>query len=189
MLFRTALLSATLLAPAAFAEAPAAIWPTRDVVVTYAEPGEGGDSIQMAFSAKPQLMRMEMGGEGYGIIDHAARQMTMVMPGQRMFMTVEAPDELPVSLEMGDYTFTRVGTRTVAGASCTDWRVAPRTDPDEEAVVCLTDDGVMLRLDGGDDDVVEATAVDYRKLDPALFRVPEGFTRMELPPGMTPPVR
>lgn len=189
MMFRTALLSAMLLAPAAFAEAPAAIWPTRDVVVTYAATGGDDGSIQMAFAAKDRLMRMEMGEEGYGIVDHSTRRMTMVMSSQRAYMTIDAPDELPVSLEMKDYTFARMSTRTVAGISCTDWRVAPRTNPDEEAVVCLTGDGVMLRLDAGDDDVVEATAVDYRKLDPALFRVPEGFTRMDMPPGMMPPLR
>ena len=121
MIFRTVLLAASLAAPAALAEAPAAIWPTRDVTVTYDAPGPRGErAMQMAFAAKDRLARMDMGPQGYGIIDYKARRMTMVMPAQHMYMVVTAPDDMPIGTEITDHVFTRVGTRKVAGLACTD---------------------------------------------------------------------
>ncbi len=186
MIFRTALLAACLAAPAAFAQAPAAIWPTRDVTVTFnAPPQMGGQTMQMAFAAQDRLARMDMGPQGYGIIDTTAKRMTMVMPAQRIYMVMTVPDGASVSTDLADHIFTRVGTRKVAGLACTDWRAQPKAHPDQQAVVCLTDDGVMLRTEvGAGDFVTEAKEVRYGALDPGLFRVPDGFTRMDMPGGM-----
>jgi hypothetical protein len=184
---RLALVLAALAAPA-LAQSPAAIWPTRDVVVTFDPPAQtGGPDMRVAFSAGGQLARMDVGPQGFGIIDYKGRQMTMVMPEQRMFMVMTLPDDLPAGTDMSNHDFVRLGTRTVAGTGCTDWRVTPRTgQPGQEAVVCLTDDGVMLRseVSGAQSFVTEAKEVRYGALDPSLFRVPDGFQKLEMAGGM-----
>lgn len=174
---------ALLAAPAAFAQAPAALWPTRDVTIVFDAPAQmGGQTMQMAFAAKSRLARMDMGPQGFGIVDYNAKQMTMVMPAQQIYMVMTVPDNAPFSTDMADHNFTRVGTRRVAGLSCTDWRAQPKANPNQQAVVCLTDDGVVLRTEVASANfVTEAKEVRYGALDPALFRVPDGFTRMDMP--------
>lgn len=186
MKLRTALLAATLAAPAAQAQAPAALWPTRDVVITFDGPAQmGGQTMQMSFAAKNRLARIDMGPQGFGIIDYQARQMTMVMPAQQMFMVIGVPDGTPMSTDLADHNFTRIGTRRIAGYSCTDWRAQPKTNPNQQAVVCLTDDGVVLRTEvAAMNFATEAKEVRYGALAPTLFQVPEGFTRMDMPGGM-----
>jgi len=172
------------LAAPAMAQTPAAIWPTRDVVVIFDAPAQmGGMTMQMAFSADTRMARMDM-PQGFGIVDYNGKQMTMVMPQQRMFMVMAMPGDMPVSTDLNDHDFTRLGARTVAGYACTDWRIQPRNaGANQQAVVCLTDDGVVLRTEAGGSPgfVTEAKEVRYGALDPSLFRVPDGFQKMEMP--------
>lgn len=178
----------TLMAVPAMAQAPAAVWPTRDVVVSFNGPPQmGGQPMRMSFAGGGDLARMDMGPQGYGIIDRKAKRMTMVMPEQRMFMVLTVPEGMPVSTDVADHSFTRVGNRTVAGVSCTDWRVQAKANASHQAIVCITNDGVTLRTqaqpESANSFVMEATEVRYGALDAGLFRVPEGFTRMEMPAG------
>ena len=58
---------------------------------------------------------------------------------------------------------------------------APNGAPDasgQPTVVCLTSDGVLLRATSGNHVLVEATAVSYGAMDPALFDPPAGFKRL-----------
>ena len=65
------------------------------------------------------------------------------------------------------------------------------TSPQGNGQACLTADGVLLRASGthdGQQGSLEATAVRYGAQDPAQFRVPEDFQRMQMPaPGERPP--
>ena len=70
--------------------------------------------------------------------------------------------------------FTRRGMAQVAGTACMEWEV---TVPQGQTMICLTENGVMLRSVAGtgeDSYRMEATSVQYNPL-PALFVVPQGY--------------
>lgn len=174
--------------PAAAQDRPPII-PTRDVAITYRVTGnaanQGGvQSLSMAWQAASQTMRMDMPGMGWMVADHRGQRAFMVMEQQRMVM------ELPMAQAMQQYgpsdraSYTREGTDTVAGLSCTIWRYQ---DGPNQGRACVTADGVMLRAQGthqGQSGGLEATRVTYGQQDPARFQVPAGYQRMQMPGGM-----
>ena len=75
----------------------------------------------------------------------------------------------------------RVGEDRVVGLACTVWSVHARNG---DGTVCITGDGVPLRLDGtvdGRKGTLTATAIDFSPQPPSLFQVPTGFMSFSLP--------
>jgi hypothetical protein len=81
-----------------------------------------------------------------------------------------------------DMKFTRTGTDTVAGLSCTMWNVV---SPRAAGSVCVTADGVMLSGEGKSHDGsvsgIQATAVTYGPQPASLFAPPPDFKQIKLP--------
>jgi hypothetical protein len=79
---------------------------------------------------------------------------------------------------------TKIGADTVAGLSCTIWRiepgasVAPETAQPLEA--CVTDDGIMLRVGAPDAPRMIATSVTRGPQDAALFALPAGYEVVDM---------
>nr|WP_314073364.1 hypothetical protein [uncultured Roseococcus sp.] len=206
-------LACSLAAPAAMAQTPPAITPTRDVAVTYRVTGQGpgnGTEMQMSWQASTGLMRVDLpGGQGFMVINQRDGMTGfVVMEAQRMIMDIPA-GQLPPAANMqpsANARFTREGTARVANTDCTVWRMEDRG---QAGRTCLTADGVMLRAqaDGNQQAQVEATAVNYGAQNAARFQRPAGYQALQMPtgvpgapgglprgtamppPGMTPPAR
>jgi hypothetical protein len=167
--------------------------PTRDAAVTYKSTGRKAEHTMLIRYAASGLMRMEMSGMngGYAVIDRKAQKATMVMPEQRMYMELASSQiPQPGAMPDKDAKFTRKGSETIAGQSCTIWDY---TSSHGTGSGCITADGVMLRATGKDGAGLEATNVSYDPQPDSAFVPPAGFHRMEMPgagaPGGIPPAR
>ena len=146
------------------------------------------------YAAGTGKLRIEApNGRGYAIIDKEAGRMIMVMTQAQAFMEMPrqmggGPD-LMSQFETANATFSKNGTDTVAGIACTLYDVSDR---DGKARVCLTDDGVVLRVRGDDAEHhtrLEAIKVTYAEQPAALFEPPPGYRKVDIPtmPGGVPP--
>lgn len=171
--------------------------PSKDVVVEYRASGmaqgpmAGGDGpMRIYFGGQGSRMRIEPpNGQGYMLMDTAAGRMLVVMTAQRMYMELPRAQSMAPILDATNATFKKLGTDTVAGARCTIYETTSDT---RKGQVCLTDDGVMLRGQGGDTgsrQAMEAVKITYAPQPAALFEPPAGFTKMDMPDmgGMLPP--
>lgn len=189
------LLPATALAqPAAPPPAPPPdhpfVVPQRDVDILYAMPVPAASPVpetaatqRMRFSASLGRQRIDPPTPGtYMITDYAAGRLIVVQPAQRLATTLPAPGgpiAAPGRRATGAYS--RLGPQTIAGAGCTDW--ATRDVTGHESVVCLTEDGVMLRAMQAGQLLVQAVHLDYAVQPAALFAVPDGYRTQMPPPG------
>lgn len=160
--------------------------PSRDVAVEYRVNGAGEkpgqpQTVRMYFSELGAKFRVDVVGQpGYSIMDRAGNRMLVVMPDQRMVMEVPFDPRRAMDFDSKDGTFTRRGTDTVAGVRCT---VYDGRTPRHSGEVCLTDDGVMLRVkseNAGEGGNLEATKVTYGPQQPSLFTAPPDFQKMDM---------
>ncbi len=174
---------------AAMAQDRPALFPTRDVSVTYRITGgqarQGGamQSLTIAWLASAQTMRMDMAGMGYMVADHRNQRGFMVMEQARMVMDVPMQQAMQQYGPSENATYRRTGTDTVAGLSCTVWSYDDRGNT---GTACVTADGVMLRAAGtsqGQSGGMEATQVAYGAQDPSRFQRPQGYQSMQIPGG------
>ena len=72
--------------------------------------------------------------------------------------------------------FARREQDDVSGIACTDWAA---TDTEGRRVeICMTDDGVLLRMRAAGRTLLEAKTVAYGPQDPAAFVVPADYRRV-----------
>ena len=158
----------------AVAETLPAYLPARDVAVTYHVTGAPAGPLDVVarWSARLLRARIEM-GPVYVLADTRARTARLVM--EQANLTVELPSGNVDAYLPGPGTrFSRTGTDTVAGLSCTAWRAETAKG---SGTACLTDDGVLLRGTGVDRNgrgggSIEASAVVYADQPVALFQGP-----------------
>ncbi len=178
----------------ALAQDRPALYPTRDVAVTYritgAQARQAGpmQSLTIAWLAAAQTMRMDMAGMGYMIADHRNQRGFMVVEQARMIMDVPLQQALQQYGPTESATYRRTGTDTVAGIACTVWSFEDRGN---NGTACVTNEGVMLRAQGGSQGQsggMEATQVAFGAQDPARFARPQGYQSMQVPGGGQMPV-
>lgn len=155
--------------------------PTRDVEVTYqTAPGGTATEQRTRWLAAEHRMRLDTPAPGlYMIVDYAARRMSMVSDRDRGVVDMAAgAGPLPGGAGGAPGgAYARRGTDRVAGLPCTEWQT---TDSEGAATLaCITDDGVMLRARRGTEVLVQAARVRYGPQDPAAFRVPDGYRRVQ----------
>jgi hypothetical protein len=191
-----ALVAALAALPAAAQDRPV-LYPTRDVSVVYRliGPQAEGQEMRMSWLNAEQKLRTDMpGGISWGVVDRRSQRAFMVMEPQRLVMEMPLDGAGgPPLPELGQNArFTRGGSATVAGLSCTVWRYQEGQDSGE---ACITQDGVMLRSSGtydGHRAGMEAKQVTYGAQNAARFRPPEGYRVVQMPgamPGARPPGR
>jgi hypothetical protein len=166
------------------ADAPVLI-PTRDVAVTY-RMDAGGRVLEqrMRWSVAARRMRIDPPTPGvFLLIDYATRRMDVVRDPDRSFVEMEAPTGLPGlgspgtaagESQVGRYV--RGGADEVSGMACTDWTT--RDAKGRAAEICVTADGVLLRVRLDGRVLAAAAQVAYGAQDPALFQLPQGYTRL-----------
>jgi hypothetical protein len=156
--------------------------PTRDVDVTYRVTRGGATmSERMRWLSGPGLQRVDPPGNVmHMIMDHHNHHVAMVSDARR---EVVETDVVGGALEPGaGGTFTRRGEDTVASLGCTLWDTGTAAAPVQ---LCLTADGVLLRVRASGATLVEATQVQYGPQNPADFQVPADYRRVtpSAPPG------
>ena len=181
------------LATPALAQERPPMTPTRDVALTYHMLGPRPGALHMSLQAGTGLSRVQGPSQhGYVIVDRTAKQMTLVMTEKQIYMVVPIPAGQQRSPELDPTArFTRRGTDTVAGVACTVWDYSGEH---ATGTACITDDGVMLRVqDSASHHGMEAAEVTYAPQPDADFRPPSGFTKQDVPPmppmGSPPPAR
>ena len=165
--------------------------PVRDVSVTYrlisekaGVPQGPGREAHMYFSAALNKLRLDQTSQkGFAVIDRGQKQMFVVMTDQRSYMQMPFEAEMARGFILNDeMNFSRVGTDTVAGLSCTTWNVS---SPRASGTVCVTPDGVMLsgkgRAKDGAVSGIEATAVTYAAQPASLFAPPPDYKQIKVP--------
>jgi len=154
--------------------------PTRDVDVTYKMTnGDTTLSQRMRWDVAEQRLRVDPPGQGvYMIIDYRAHGMSLVRDAEHTVYQVQGVGlYLPGT---GNAPFTRRGQETIAGLSCTDWDT--RDNAGHPTTVCLTQDGVMLRVSSGGTTLAEAASVTYGKQDGSAFHAPQEYRHVNGPP-------
>lgn len=168
------------------------IWPTRDVTVTYKTTGpDAGRSITVDHWSSGNMMRVQGSDqpEGYALIDRGKFRSMVVMTPMRVYFEADNSQGAPNLLPHRDGVYTRAGGDTVAGTKCGLWNIAHDGVVDS---ACATEDGVLLRYRDHRGGGVEATAIVYQPLAPALFTIPAGFQKFDatmmggMVPGMPP---
>ena len=163
------------------------IRPSRDVAVEYRSTGgpqapamEPGKVVTMRFASKTGRIRIEgANGRGYAILDIDSGRMTMVMVEQHMYIEQPADPGMTAMFQARNTAFTKTGTDTVAGVSCTTYEASIN---DRKGEVCLTGDGVLLRARSGEPDrhrELEAVKVTYGDQPDYMFEAPTGFQKMD----------
>jgi len=157
--------------------------PTRDVDITYrvVRAGQTLDE-RVRWRAAEQLERVDPPGSVYMIVNHKTRRIDMVNPAGKSVLQLDAPRRDTLEPDSAaDYT--KLGETKIAGVSCTEWATTGGAAPEQ---LCVTPDGVLLRIRESGKTLLEATRVVYRRLDPETFEVPAKF-QMTPPPAAAPP--
>ena len=168
-----AAMAGPLTAPLAMAQSVPPSFPTRDVAVSYRS--ANGTDLQMAWLVSERKVRIDIpGGAGAVVMDMRSGKNMMLMEDQRMASEVTADGVPPQVVQLPEgATYTREGTETVAGLTCTVWSTEFQNT---RSRACVTNDGVLLRARAeGETDGLEAVKVTYAPQDPGRFRVPRDF--------------
>jgi hypothetical protein len=187
-------------APALAQTTPPSIVPQHDVSGTYlvTSPTKGPQTFSVEYSKAANSARFNPpGGEGYMLYDFTAHDGKMVMPQMQRYM--DMPSMAAREEELGggagggttggthdNVTVTEIGTKTIAGHDCTNYK-ATDTTKGTWSTLCVTSDGVLLELISDKGDTVEAQSVSYDPVPEADLQVPAGYTEFVMPqmPGMS----
>ena len=150
-----------------------------------------GDVEARVFAA-PGMKRMEM-HDATQILRFDKGVMWILMPKQRMYMERPIPSDSGGSDNLKYLEKKKLGKETVNGISATKYKTVAQ-DPQGnrlEGFSWLTDDGILVKndmqvSDGGRKMQVRSEISDLKvgEQDPALFEVPQGFSKFSMPAGM-----
>lgn len=164
-------------------EAPRLV-PSRDVAITYRS--ERGDHVlvqQVRWSAAEQRMRIDSPSPGlYVLIDYPAHRMAIVRSAERSVIDMPTPSRAPwVGAGLAGAGYARAGADRVAGMPCAEWQGPRPAGESAPTTICVTEDGILLRVRQAQRVLAEADSVTYGPQEAALFRVPDGFTHAQRP--------
>jgi hypothetical protein len=166
------------------AQSRPATFPTRDVTVSYrvlgnASPQSPREFTVAALAAEGRLRVESPSVPGWGLMDRRTGRTEVVMDSMRV--VTPSPlrqEEATRYLRLAETArLTSAGSASQAGQRCTNYRWEQQG---QRGTACLTSDGVLLRGVNERGEGVEAVRVEYARQDPARFRVPEGYRRVDL---------
>jgi hypothetical protein len=160
--------------------------PTRSVTATYrlegGPPGAGPQTMTMWYDREGDKMRIGQDNQGYTVMDGATRRTYVVNIPQHSYFEVPF-DPAQRNFVPPGMRFTKDGTKTVAGLTCTEWVANVQG---HASSACITADGVMLSAEqqgpGGQTQRIVATSVSYGPQPASLFQPPTGYQRVQPPP-------
>lgn len=149
------------------------LMPTRDVDITYkiTRPRQPTITERVRWSAGEHLERIDGPHKSTSIFDRNGNEVTLLNGASRTYRKLEGAPRQPMEPEQGA-VLKRDGESVIAGLRCTDWSW---TEDVETHTVCVTPDGVLLRLVVDGKTVMEARSVSYRQQPPELFQVPTNY--------------
>jgi hypothetical protein len=174
-----------LTAPAAVAQDQPKLLPTRDVDVTYnvTRPQQLPRRERARWLAGAHLERVDASGRSTTIFDRDARAVTLLTPANRTYRKLDGAPRRPSEPEPGTI-LQRGNNAIVAGLPCTEWSW---TEDGETHTICMTADGVLLRLVVDGHTFAEARSVKYAPQRAELFQVPPGYAPALAPDGTAEP--
>jgi hypothetical protein len=170
-----------LLLLAAAAPPPAAagppLLPTRDVAVVYdVTTAQGMAQERLFWDQARHRLRVEPPSPGlYMIVDYATQRMQMVRDPQRVVIEAPAPN---AALGVSSAGGTAAGTDMVAGLACTRW--ITRDSEGGTAELCVTGDGVTLRVVKSGRTLLAAAAVSFAPQPAQLFAAPSEYRHADI---------
>jgi hypothetical protein len=155
--------------------------PTRDVDVTYdvTRPQEQKIRERRRWLVDGHLERVDGPDKSSTIFDIDKGEFTLLNPKTRTFRKLEGSARRPADPKKGA-VLKRGDELVVAGLHCTEWLW---TEDVETRTLCVTPDGVMLRLVIDRQTVIEARSVSYGQQRPELFQVPRDYAPALAPEG------
>jgi len=162
-------------------EQPPSLLPTGDVDIGYRSTRPDQPTIveRRRWSASDHLVRSEGPDKSTTLYDRDAHEITVLNPKNRTYVKLEGLLRQPLDPEKGKPL--KPGSESmVAGLHCTDWSW---TEDAETHTVCLTPDGVMLRLVVDGKTVMQALSVKYGRQPAELFQVPPNYAPALAPGG------
>jgi hypothetical protein len=165
----------------AVAEEQPKLLPTRDVDIRYdvTRPQKPRVRERVRWLASEHLERVDATGRSTSIFDRDAHAVTLLTPATRTFRKLDQAPRRPLEPEPGA-VLQRGADAVIAGLPCTDWLW---NEEGEEHTVCVTADGVILRLIVDGQTFIEAHSVKYGPQKADLFRVPANYTPALAPEG------
>lgn len=166
--------------PARPAQEQPEVLPTRDVDITYrvTRPNQQPVIQRARWLASEHLERVD-GTQSSTIFDRNKNEITVLNPANRTYRKLEGAPRQPMDLKKGG-VLTRGDDLTIAGLKCTNWSWTEET---EEHTVCLTPDGVLLRLIIDGETIMQAQSVSYRPQPPDIFEIPSKYSPALAPEG------
>jgi hypothetical protein len=170
--------------------------PSKDVVVTYrlagGDMGNGVQKLQVTYADGGQRERVDYFRWVEAkypfsalIIDRAADKMIAINGEAQAYIETNIGKMMTPDMRFSspDMHYTRLAITAVADQPCTDWTIQPLDIKVRGGTVCVTDDGLILRVTqtGVATPGMVALSVTYGAPPDSAFAVPEGFTRKELP--------
>ncbi len=163
----------TVLAAASARAQQPALSPTRDVDITYRLAGpEGAPPAEqrVRWDVAGGRQRIDTPTPGLHIIvDSRTHHLASVRDAEKLVLEFGQP---PVGVSS---TYVKRGDALVADLACTIWQLADAATSPE---ICLTDDGVLLRVQSGGQVAAEATRVVFGPSNPANFTIPLDYRRI-----------
>ncbi len=174
------LAAALALATPAFAQMAPVVQPTRDVDVMYRVPVPGATDTyllqRLRWSAAHRQQRVDLPTSGnWMVLDFNAHRMALVRDDSREVIDLPSPQSADQPGAGAGYA--RLGSASVAGLSCTEWRTVDTRG--QETLACYTDDGVLLRATAGTRTLMEAVHVKYEAQAASVFQTPAGYSRQQ----------
>ena len=157
------------------------LMPSRDVDITYdvTRPQQPKTRERVRWFAGQHLERVDGSGRATTIFDRDAHEVTLLTPADRTYRKLGGAPRRPDEPEPGA-TLTPGPDAVVAGLPCSDWSW---TEEGEKHTVCVTADGVMLRLIVDGVTLVQARSVNYIPQKAELFEVPPNYAPVLAPDG------
>jgi hypothetical protein len=176
-----AVLSVLLTGADGLADSQPTLLPTRDVDIRYdvTRPQEPKVRERVRWLAGEHLERVDASGRSTSIFDRDGHVVTLLTPANRTFRKVDRAPRRPSEPAPGA-VLTRGRDAVIAGLPCTDWSWS---EDGENHTLCVTADGVTLRLIVDGQTFVEARSVKYAPQKPGLFEVPDNCTPAIAPEG------
>jgi len=167
--------------PARSAEPLPQLLPTRDVDITYdvTRPDQPPIRERRRWLAEGHLRRVDGPDKSSTIFDPTKNEVTLLNPKTRSFRKLDGVPRRPADPQKGA-VLTRGGETVIAGLHCVDWSWTEDTDTH---TVCVTEDGVLLRLIINGRTILQARSVTYGKQPVELFQIPHGYSPALAPEG------
>jgi hypothetical protein len=159
--------------------------PIRDVDVSYkiTRPNQPAIVERRRWLAGEHLERVDGPDKSTTIFDRNKNEITLLNAANRTFRKLEGVARRPPEPEAG-VRLMRGGESVIAKLSCVDWTWMQDT---ETHTVCVTAEGVLLRLVIDGRTVIEARSVRFAPQTAELFQVPPGYSPALAPEGAPEP--